>query len=243
MTGLLRKGVNFREPAGLPGCELHTAINPRAEKQSAVPTWARQAVGKSGMRDKQRRGACAGFQRLLPHRYATGFQASEDNKHCQQQKGKLSRTIAPGVFRLKSVPEEKGTMFDNTMIFYFPNRGETHHSQGTEFPFIVLSGSNCKLKLGSRYVPLPYWGTPGHKTLGNFYTTILNAHGNPIKHYGDPDLSLKFEQTGPINQFMARAMGAHFCSAWLDGWASPRFPACTACRCSLIVCCVLLELW
>ena len=107
------------------------------------------------------------------------------------------------VARLKSVPEGKGTMFDNTMIFYFPNSGETHHAQGTEFPFVVLSGSNTKLKLGSRYIRLPYWGNPGHKTLGNFYTTLLNAYGNPIKHYGDPDLGLKLEQTGPIRQFLS----------------------------------------
>lgn len=33
--------------------------------------------------------------------------------------------------------------------------------------------------------------------------TILNAHGNPIKHFGDPDLTLKLEQTGPIKQFLA----------------------------------------
>lgn len=58
------------------------------------------------------------------------------------------------------MPEGKGTMFDNTMIFYFPNSGETHHAQGTEFPFIVLSGANSKLKLGSSYIRLPYWGTP-----------------------------------------------------------------------------------
>jgi hypothetical protein len=108
------------------------------------------------------------------------------------------------VTRLKSVPEGKGTMFDNTMVFYFPNSGETHHSHGTEFPFIVMSGSNCKLAhLGRRYVRLPYWGEQGHKTLGNWYTTILNAHGNPIKHFGDMDPTLKIEQTGPIKQFLA----------------------------------------
>jgi len=106
------------------------------------------------------------------------------------------------VARLKSMPEGKGTMFDSTMIFYFPNSGETHHAQGTEFPFVVLSGANTKLALGNRYVRLPYWGKPGHKTLGNFYTSILNAYGNPIKHYGDPDTSLKQEQTGPIKEFM-----------------------------------------
>ncbi len=90
------------------------------------------------------------------------------------------------VSRLKSVPEGKGTMFDNTMIFYFPNSGETHHSQGTEFPFIVLSGSNCKLKLGSRYLRLPYWGTPGHKTLGKFYTTILTPMAIPLNTMATP---------------------------------------------------------
>ncbi|MBT3570037.1 MAG: hypothetical protein HN494_14390 [Opitutae bacterium] len=37
------------------------------------------------------------------------------------------------------------------------------------------------------------------------YTTLLNAHGNPIKHYGDLDLEMsrkKFDQLGSIKQFM-----------------------------------------
>jgi hypothetical protein len=106
------------------------------------------------------------------------------------------------VTRLKSVPEGKGTMFDNTMVFYFPDNGETHHSHGTEFPFVILAGSNTKLNLGRRYMRFPYWGTEGHKTLGNLYTTILNAHGNPIKHYGDMDTTLKINQTGPIMELM-----------------------------------------
>jgi hypothetical protein len=129
-----------------------------------------------------------------------GIEAVEIRHRTELHHMKVMEKIAA---RLKSVPEGKGTMFDNTMIFYFPNSGETHHAQGTEFPFIVLSGSNSKLKFGSRYIRLPYWGNPGHKTLGNFYTTILNAYGNPIKHYGDPDLSLKMDQTGPIKQFLA----------------------------------------
>jgi hypothetical protein len=106
------------------------------------------------------------------------------------------------VKRLKAVPEGDGTMFDNTTLLYFPDNGETHHSNGSEWPFLVLAGRNTKLNLGRRYIRLPYWGTEGHKTLGNWYTTILNAHGNPIKHYGDPDLGLKMDQTGPIKQFM-----------------------------------------
>ena len=109
------------------------------------------------------------------------------------------------VTRLKSVPEAGGTMFDNTMLFYFPDGGETHHSHGTEFPFVVLAGDNAKLNLGRRYIRLPNYGQEGHRTLGNWYTTLLNAFGNPIEHYGAHDVGLnKFgiDQTGPIRQFL-----------------------------------------
>ena len=108
--------------------------------------------------------------------------------------------------RLKQVPEGKGTMFDNTMIMYFPENGETHHGVGSEAPFLIMSGSGCNLDMAGRYVRLPYLGNEGHKTLGNLYTTLLNAHGNPIKHYGDLDLEMsrkKFDQLGSIKQFMA----------------------------------------
>jgi len=108
--------------------------------------------------------------------------------------------------RLKKVPEGDGTMFDNTMIFYFPDNGETHHSNGAEYPFVVLSGSNARLNIRGRYIRLPGYGDSGHKTLGNWYTTILNAYGNPIKHYGAPDPGLArfgIDQAGAIKQFLS----------------------------------------
>jgi hypothetical protein len=114
--------------------------------------------------------------------------------------------IARIVERLKAEPEGKGTMFDNTMVMYFPEGGEGHHGHGLEAPFIILAGNNCKLDMAGRYIRLPYHATEGHKTLGNWYTTLLNAHGNPIKHYGDLDLDmsrLKLEQTGAISRFLA----------------------------------------
>lgn len=109
------------------------------------------------------------------------------------------------VTRLKGVPEGDGTMFDNTLLLYFPDSGETHHSHGLEFPFVVLSGRNCPLDIARRYIRLPNYGQPGHKTLGNWYTTILNAYGNPLPHYGDLDTGLaKFnlDQKGPIESFL-----------------------------------------
>lgn len=110
------------------------------------------------------------------------------------------------VEELKATPEGKGTMFDNTMIMYFPENGETHHGIGLESPFVVMSGRNCHLDIAGRFIRLPFLGNEGHKTLGNWYTTLLNAHGNPIEHYGDLDLEMarkKLDQKGSIKQFIS----------------------------------------
>jgi hypothetical protein len=115
------------------------------------------------------------------------------------------KQIATIIDRLKQVSEGSGNMFDNTMILYFPENGEGHHSHGTEAPFVIMAGDNCRLDIAGRYIRLPFHGTEGHKTLSNWYTTLLNAHGNPIEHYGDLDLEMsrkKLSQLGAIEQFL-----------------------------------------
>lgn len=116
------------------------------------------------------------------------------------------KVVALMVDKLKQVPEGDGTMFDNTVVYYMTDCGEAHHSEGFEWPFVVFSGKNVNQELAGRYIRLPKYAADGHKTLGNFYTTILNSSGNPIEHYGslDPKLdSLKFDQLGPIKEFLA----------------------------------------
>jgi hypothetical protein len=128
------------------------------------------------------------------------FEATQVRKKIRHQHMKVIDSI---VRRLKETPEEGGNMFDRTMVLYFPDNGETHHSNGSEWPFVILAGSKCSLDIGRRYIRLPGYAQPGHKTLGNWYTTLLNAYGNPIQHYGSPDLSLTFDQSGPITDFLA----------------------------------------
>lgn len=109
------------------------------------------------------------------------------------------------VTRLKAIPEGQGTMFDNTTIIYLPETGAGHHSPDTEAPMVVMSGRNSRLDLAGRYIRLPFHGTSGHQTISNWYTTLLNAYGNPIEHYGDLDLTMqrkKLEQTGAIERFL-----------------------------------------
>ena len=114
--------------------------------------------------------------------------------------------ISKIVKQLKSVPEGNGTMFDNTTIIYMPETGAGHHGPDTEAPMVIMTGKNSKLDIAGRYIRLPFHAAEGHKTLSNWYTTLLNAYGNPIPHYGDKDLEMsrkKMQQTGAIEQFLA----------------------------------------
>lgn len=114
--------------------------------------------------------------------------------------------VAKMVTKLKSVREGNGTMFDNTTIIYMPETGAGHHGPDTEAPMIIMTGGNSKLDIAGRYIRLPFHATEGSQTLGNWYTTLLNAYGNPIEHYGDLDLEMsrkKMHQTGAIDRFMA----------------------------------------
>ena len=64
---------------------------------------------------------------------------------------------------------------------------------------------NCRLNIGRRYIRLPNYGQPGHATLGNLHTTLLNAHGHSIEHFGAMDLGLNrfgIDQRGPISQLL-----------------------------------------
>jgi hypothetical protein len=109
------------------------------------------------------------------------------------------------ITKLKAVPEGHGNMFDNTTIIYMPESGAGHHGPQNEIPMVILSGKNSKLDISGRYTRLPTHAAEGHKTMGNWYTTLLNAYGNPMEHYGDLDLQMsrkKLPQLGSIKQLM-----------------------------------------
>jgi hypothetical protein len=111
------------------------------------------------------------------------------------------KLIADLAGKLKAIPEGDGTMLDNTAIVYFSDSGNEHHGNLNEWPYVVVGGCGGNLKIPGRYIQLPQYGKPGHMTIGNWWTTMLNAYGNPVKHYGNLDLNLKkngVRQTGPI---------------------------------------------
>jgi hypothetical protein len=108
--------------------------------------------------------------------------------------------------KLEAVPEGDGTMLDNTMIVYISDSGDRHHGKLDSWPMVVLGGGGKTMKLAGRYLQFPGYGQKDHKTIGNWWTSVLNAYGNPIKHYGDLDPGLMrggFDQQGPIADIIA----------------------------------------
>ena len=114
------------------------------------------------------------------------------------------KQVSTLVTKLKAIPEGNGTLFDNTTIIYMPETGAGHHGPDTEAPMVLMTGKNSIIDAAGRYFRLPFHVTEGHMTLSNWYTTLLNAYGNPIEHYGDLDLKMqrnRLPQTGAIDQF------------------------------------------
>lgn len=116
-----------------------------------------------------------------------------------------AKLLADLARKLKAVPEGDGTMLDNTTIIYMSDSGNEHHGNLNEWPYVVLGGCGGRLTLPGRYIQFPQYGQNGHATIGNWWTTLLNAFGNPIEHFGNLDLALQkngVPQTGPLPQLL-----------------------------------------
>lgn len=106
-------------------------------------------------------------------------------KICRFQFAEIARLAAA----LKAMPEGDGTMLDNTVIVYTSDNGETHHSSGVNYPVLILGDLGGKLQSGRYFAP----GNdpddkPGktHTRLGELWSTLLAAAGQPYKDFGIP---------------------------------------------------------
>jgi hypothetical protein len=144
-----------------------------------------------------------GFKNTSVH--DIGHQKVTDNGLNREQARDVIRQfqieqIAKLAGKLKAVPEGDGTMLDNTMIIYLSDTGEAHHSSRKEWPFVIVGGRGHKMRTAGRYLRYPKYGQEGHKTIGNWYNTILTANGAQVgDHFGQLDTNLKdFDLRGPL---------------------------------------------
>jgi hypothetical protein len=127
---------------------------------------------------------------------------SEYRDIIQQHHSELLATMAK---KLRAVPEGDGDMLDNTMIIFLSDSSDNHHGTGMEWPYLIVGGGGGKLKLPGRYLRYPKYGEQGCRTIGDWWTTLLNAYGNPIEYYGNEDLVLKqngCSHAGPLEELL-----------------------------------------
>ncbi|MDB4711212.1 DUF1552 domain-containing protein [Verrucomicrobiales bacterium] len=113
------------------------------------------------------------------------------------------KQIAKMAKKFANIPEGNGSMLDNTMIIYMSCSSGDHHCGGHDWPFLLLGGMGKKLNMG-RYVEYPKYGTKGHRTVGNFYLSLMQAAGMKTPGtFGQPDATLKdLDLKGPLEELM-----------------------------------------
>jgi len=86
---------------------------------------------------------------------------------------------------LENTPDPAGgTMLDNTVIVFVADNGEQHHATGSEFPVVLIGGSNLGLATGGRTIVYPGvdTGGNGHRQISNLWATFGKIAGaTPIQ--------------------------------------------------------------
>ena len=106
--------------------------------------------------------------------------------------------------RLDAIPEGNGTVLDSTLIVYMSDSAEAHHGQGKQWPMVLVGNLGGRLKTNGRFLQYPGYQSAGHRTLGSFYLSLLNAVGDKRKTFGDSDAGLKdIDTAGPLAEILA----------------------------------------
>jgi hypothetical protein len=110
--------------------------------------------------------------------------------------------IAGLVDRLKQVSEPDGTpMMDNTLIVYTSDGADAHHSNGKQWPFVLIGNLGGKLRSG-RFVEYPAFGQAGNRSINALYATLLHAAGHARDGFNHAEKAPK-EDHGPLAELLS----------------------------------------
>lgn len=100
---------------------------------------------------------------------------------------------------LESTPEGSGTMMDNTLIVYTSNNADSQHTNGANWPVMLLGNLDGAFKSG-RFTQLD-----GKRPINSLYTSLLHAVGSPCDRFNmNEQLAGKFDSTtGPLKEVLA----------------------------------------
>ncbi|EMI46218.1 DUF1552 domain-containing protein [Rhodopirellula sp. SWK7] len=110
-----------------------------------------------------------------------------------------SRMLVRIMEKLESVPEGSGTMMDNTVIVYTSNNADKQHTNGANWPVMLLGNFDGAFKSGC------FTNVEGKRPINALYTSLLRAAGQNVDRFNmDDKMAKKFDDsTGPLREVLA----------------------------------------
>jgi len=111
-----------------------------------------------------------------------------------------SRMLVKIMQELEKVPEGNGTMMDNTLIVYTSNNADKQHTNGANWPVVLLGNFNDRFKTG-RFTQLD-----GKRPINALYATIMQATtGKSVDRFNmNQKMAGKFDSNvGPLKEVLA----------------------------------------
>ena len=109
-----------------------------------------------------------------------------------------SRMLVRIVESLESVPEGSGTMMDHTLIVYTSNNADKQHTNGANWPVMLLGNFDGAFKTGC------FTQLDGKRPINALFATLLRAAGQNCDHFNmDDKLAKKFDAgSGPLKEVL-----------------------------------------
>ncbi|MGC6467156.1 MAG: DUF1552 domain-containing protein [Akkermansiaceae bacterium] len=110
-----------------------------------------------------------------------------------------SRMLVKIMEELESVPEGSGTMMDNTLIVYTSNNADKQHTNGANWPVMLLGNCNGAFKTGC------FTQMEGRRPINALYTAILRTAGVEVDRFNmNEKMAAKFDTgSGPLREILA----------------------------------------
>ena len=127
-----------------------------------------------------------------------GHMAQPDNPIWIKIRQYNSRMLVKIMETLDSVPEGGGTMMDNTLIVYTSNNADKQHTNGANWPVMLLGNCDGAFKTGC------FTQLDGKRPINALYTSILRAAGQNVDRFNmSEQLAKKFDNdSGPVKELM-----------------------------------------
>jgi Protein of unknown function (DUF1552) len=109
-----------------------------------------------------------------------------------------SQMLVKIIEALERVPEGSGTMMDHTLIVYTSNNADKQHTNGANWPVMLLGDFDGAFKTGC------FTQLDGNRPINSLYATLLQAIGQPCDRFNMSEkLAQKFDAgSGPLRELL-----------------------------------------